>query len=231
MAAETKQEKARRALAVLDRLGHAMPEARIELDHRTPLELLVAVVLSAQCTDRRVNMVTPKLFEDFPTPAHYAEATPAQLEEYLKTLGLFRNKAKALVALGRLLVERHGGEVPVDRRSLAELPGVGNKTAGVVSMHAGGDDAFPVDTHVARLSHRLGFARGRTPDHIEAELQALLPNDRWFLGHQLLVWHGRRVCHAARPECDRCVAAELCPKKGVKPTRKAPRRGRPRARP
>lgn len=209
-----------------------MPEARIELDHQTPLQLLVAVILSAQCTDRRVNMVTPALFKDFPTPEALAQATPEQLHPYLQSLGLFRNKAKNLVALAQRLVKEHGGAVPVARASLAALPGVGNKTAGVVSMHAGGDDAFPVDTHVARLAARMGLSRGRTPDQIELDLRALLPIDRWFSGHQLLVWHGRRVCHARAPECDRCVARELCPKKGVKvrPTpkpRTTPQRARP----
>jgi endonuclease III len=235
MPAETRQDRARRALAILDRLGHAMPEARIELDHQTPLELLVSVVLSAQSTDRRVNMVTPALFKDFPTAAHYAGATPETLAEYIKSLGLFRNKAKALAALGRALVEHHRGEVPMSRAALAELPGVGNKTAGVVSMHIGGDEAFPVDTHVTRLAKRMGLSQAPTPDKIEAELQALVPRDRWFSGHQLLIWHGRRVCHALRPECDRCVVNALCPKKGVKLKALAKRtpklRSRPRARP
>jgi endonuclease-3 len=216
MVAENRHDKARRALGILDRLGHAMPEARIELEHQTPLQLLVSVILSAQCTDRRVNMVTPPLFKDFPTASHYAAMTPEGLHPYLKTLGLYRAKSKALVALGARLEAEHQGHVPLSRAASAALPGVGNKTAGVVSMHIGGDEAFPVDTHVARLSHRMGLARGKTPDKVEAELQALLPKDRWFLGHQLLVWHGRRVCHARRPECDRCAVGALCPKKGVK---------------
>lgn len=231
MSAENRHDRARRALAILDRLGHAMPEARIELDHETPLQLLVSVVLSAQCTDARVNMVTPPLFKDFPTAAHYAGTTPEVLEGYLKSLGLFRAKSKNLVALGRQLVEAHGGEVPLSRAALAGLPGVGNKTAGVVSMHIGGDEAFPVDTHVTRLSGRLGLARGKTPDQIEAELQALLPKDRWFIGHQLLIWHGRRVCHALRPECDRCVVNALCPKKGVKAKADSAKKAKPKRRP
>jgi endonuclease III len=235
MSAESRHDRARRALAILDRLGHAMPEARIELDHQTPLQLLVSVMLAAQCTDRRVNMVTPPLFRDFPSAAHYAQATPELLETYLKTLGLFRAKSKNLVAMGKKLLEAHAGEVPLSREALAELPGVGNKTAGVVSMHIGGDEAFPVDTHVTRLSKRMGLARGSDPDRIEAELQALLPRDKWFLGHQLLVWHGRRVCHALKPECERCVVGALCPKKGVKakaaPKRKPTPRSRTRARP
>jgi endonuclease III len=193
-----------------------MPEAHIELDSSSPLELLVAVVLAAQTTDRRVNQVTPALFRDFPSAAHYAQATQAQVEEYIKTVGLFRNKAKSLIKLGQALVAGHGGQVPISRAALAALPGVGPKTAGVVSMHLGGDEAFPVDTHVLRLSGRLGFSRKTDPDEVEEELQRLVPREGWFKGHQLLVWHGRRVCHARSPECHRCVVAELCPRRGVK---------------
>lgn len=203
---------------MVDRLDHAMPEAKIELDYRTPLELLVAVALSAQTTDKRVNLVTPALFRDFPTAQHYARATPKQLEAYIKTVGLFRNKAKNLAALGRALVELHGGEVPTTRALLAELPGVGLKTAGVVAIHLGGDHAFPVDTHVLRLSWRMGLTAKTTPDEVEADLQKLFPVARWFQAHQLIIWHGRRVCHARSPECHRCVVAELCPKRGVKLT-------------
>ena len=213
---ETKNERAARAAAVLDKLDAAMPEAKIELDHGSPWQLLVAVVLSAQSTDRRVNMVTPALHQAFPGPADYAKASPGEIEQHIKTLGLFRNKAKNLVALGKALMAEHQGAVPVSRAALAALPGVGNKTAGVVSMHIGGDRAFPVDTHVMRLSYRLGFTKHDKPDDIEEDLRALLPEDRWFQGHQLLIWHGRRVCHAVGPECHRCVVAELCPKKGVK---------------
>lgn len=229
MPRESGRERSYRAVQVLDALEAALPQARIELDHRTPYELLVAVVLSAQCTDARVNQVTPALFRDFPHPAALAEATPARLEDYLKTLGLFRNKAKALVALGRVLVEQHAGEVPRSRAVLESLPGVGRKTAGVVSMHVGGDRAFPVDTHVTRLAGRLGLSGATSPDRIEEDLCRLLPPERWFQGHQVLIWHGRRVCHAANPECARCVVAPLCPKKGVsRPRRTRGRRpGRP----
>ena len=203
-------------MEVLRRLDLAMPEAHIELDSSSPLELLVAVVLAAQTTDRRVNQVTPALFRDFPSAAHYARATQAQVEEYIKTVGLFRNKAKSLIKLGQALVVGHAGQVPTSRAALAALPGVGPKTAGVVSMHLGGDEAFPVDTHVLRLSGRLGFSRKTDPDEVEEELQRLVPREGWFKGHQLLVWHGRRVCHARSPECHRCVVAELCPRRGVK---------------
>ena len=205
--------RAARVFAAFDR---AMPEAHIELDYRTPLELVVAVLLSAQTTDKRVNLVTPALFTDFRHASDYAAATPAQLEPYVKTVGLFRNKAKALVGLGKALMEHHAGVVPVKRALLSELPGVGLKTAGVVSMHLdGGDPSFPVDTHVFRLSHRLGFSRGATPDDVEHDLRRIVPTAGWFKAHQLLVWHGRRVCHARSPECHRCVAAIDCPKRGV----------------
>ncbi|MBL8956144.1 MAG: endonuclease III [Myxococcaceae bacterium] len=207
-----------------------MPEAKIELDHQSPWQLLVAVILSAQSTDRRVNLVTPALHEAFPGPADYARATPQQVEAHIKTLGLFRNKAKSLVALGRELLATHQGVVPRTRAALAALPGVGNKTAGVVSMHIGGDRAFPVDTHVMRLSNRLGFTRHEKPDAIEEDLRALLPEEKWFQGHQLLVWHGRRVCHAQGPECHRCVVAELCPKRGVKLKKPKKARATPTAR-
>jgi endonuclease III len=209
-------DKQQRASAIIDRLDAAMPEAKIELDYRTPLELLVAVALSAQTTDKRVNLVTPALFAAFPTAAHYARATPKTLQPYIKTVGLFRNKSKNLVALGKQLVAQHGGEVPTSRAALAELAGVGLKTAGVVAIHLGSDSAFPVDTHVLRLSKRLGLSTKTKPDLVEADLQKLLPVARWSKGHQLLIWHGRRVCHARTPECHRCVVAELCPKRGVK---------------
>ena len=219
MAAEARSAKSARAVALLARLDAAMPEAVIELDYRTPLELVVAVALAAQTTDRRVNQVTPALFRDFPSAEHYARATPAELEPYLKTVGLFRNKAKNLANLGKALVSQHQGQVPVRRAVLAQLPGVGQKTAGVVAMHLGGDFAFPVDTHVLRLSKRLGLSTSDDPDDVEADLQKLVPKELWFKGHQLLVWHGRRVCHARSPECHRCVVAGLCPRRGVKATK------------
>ncbi|MCY1075235.1 endonuclease III [Archangium lansingense] len=221
------ESRRKRAVDVLDRLEESMPDVRIELNYRNPMELLVAVILSAQCTDKRVNMVTPALFQRFPDPYSYARASPEQLEPFIQTCGLYRAKAKNIVAAARALVDEHGGEVPCSRASLEELPGVGRKTAGVVCIHLGGDDAFPVDTHVKRLAHRLGFSRHEDPDKVELDMQALLPPERWAKGHQLLVWHGRRTCFARAPECERCHVADLCPKKGV---RTRPTAG-PRARP
>lgn len=215
-ARETNDAKRARAVEIISRLDAAMPEAKIELDYTTPLELVVAVALSAQTTDRRVNMVTPALFARFKTAADYAAVTPAEVEPFIKTVGLFRNKAKNLVKLGQVLMERHGGEVPGSREALSELPGVGNKTAGVVSIHLGTDVAFPVDTHILRLSKRLGFTNKTDPDDVEADLRKLVPQPLWFKGHQLIIWHGRRCCDALKPECHRCVVSDLCPKKGVK---------------
>ncbi|OJT18288.1 endonuclease III [Archangium sp. Cb G35] len=214
------ESKRKRAVDVLDRLEESMPDVRIELDYRTPMELLVAVILSAQCTDKRVNMVTPALFQRFPDPYSYARATVEELEPYIQTCGLYRAKAKNIIAAAQALVDEHGGEVPRSRALLEELPGVGRKTAGVVCIHLGGDDAFPVDTHVKRLAYRLGFSRHEDPDKVELDMQALLPPERWAKGHQLLVWHGRRTCLARAPACERCAVAHLCPKKGVrlKPT-------------
>ena len=215
MARESKAAKAARAAAILTALAEAMPDARIELDHRTPYELLVAVILSAQCTDRRVNMVTPALFRRFPDARALAQADEAEVRPFIQSLGLYRAKAKNLVAAAQALVADHGAEVPTGRAALALLPGVGNKTAGVVSMHIGGDAAFPVDTHVKRLAFRMGLTSAEAPDRVEADLQALLPPQRWVLGHQLLVWHGRRTCFARAPACQRCPVAALCPRRGV----------------
>jgi endonuclease-3 len=221
---ETVEQKRARAVQIIERLDHAMPEAKIELDYTTPLELVVAVALSAQTTDKRVNMVTPALFAKYRTAADYAAATPEELEPYLKTVGLFRNKAKNLVKLGQALVEKHGGVVPHSRAALAELPGVGNKTAGVVTIHLGGEKAFPVDTHILRLSKRLGLSTSTEPDDVERDLRKVVPEELWFKGHQLIIWHGRRCCDALRPECHRCVVEGLCPKKGVKPQKKLPKK-------
>nr|WP_049805246.1 endonuclease III [Stigmatella aurantiaca] len=219
---ESTEARRQRAVKVLDLLEKEMPDARIELDHRTPLELLVAVILSAQCTDKRVNLVTPALFQRFPDARAYAEAQPQDVEPYIQTCGLYRAKAKNIVAAAQALVHEHGSEVPRSREALEQLPGVGRKTAGVVCIHLGGDTAFPVDTHVNRLANRLGFTRHHHPDKVEDDLQALLPSERWRMGHQLLVWHGRRTCFARSPACERCVVAGLCPKLGVKQAKARP---------
>ncbi len=203
-----------------------MPGARIELDFRSDLQLLVAVILSAQCTDARVNEATPGLFAAYPDAAALAAARPEDLWPHVRRLGLFRNKAKAIVAAARVIQEAHGGKVPRTREALEALPGVGRKTAGVVLVHLGAGHAFPVDTHVGRVSRRLGFTRQENPDRVEEELSALLPPERWGLAHQLLVWHGRRTCHARKPACAGCAVAGLCRKVGVAPQGGAARRAR-----
>jgi endonuclease-3 len=227
---ETNEAKRKRAVQVLDRLGTEMPEVRIQLDYHTPLQLLVAVILSAQCTDKRVNLVTPALFQRFPDARAYAAVKPEAVEPYIQTCGLYRAKAKNLVAAAKALVAEHGGEVPRSREALEKLPGVGRKTAGVVCIHLGGDAAFPVDTHVKRLAGRLGFTTETHPDKVERDLQALVPPELWMNGHQLLVWHGRRTCFARSPACERCVVADLCPQRGVRASRARPAAA-PRARP
>jgi endonuclease-3 len=210
--AVTERDRARK---ILDRLEEAMPGARIELDFGTDLELLVSVILSAQCTDVRVNEVTPGLFAAFPDAAAYAAAGPEALWPHLRSLGLFRNKAKAIVASARVIEAEHGGRVPRTREALEALPGVGRKTAGVVLIHLGAGHAFPVDTHVGRVSRRLGFTRETDPDRVEERMSALLPPERWGKAHQLFVWHGRRTCHARKPDCEGCAVRRSCRRIGV----------------
>jgi endonuclease-3 len=208
-------EQRARALEVVRRLDAAMPGARIELDFGDDLQLMVSVILSAQSTDKGVNRVTPGLFAAFPDAAALAGAKPEQLWPHIRTLGLFRNKARAIVAAARRIVEVHGGAVPRTRSELEALPGVGQKSAGVILVQQGVEQAFPVDTHVGRLARRLGFTRQLAPGKVEAELRELFPSERWAQGHQLLVWHGRRCCTARAPACDRCPVGGLCPRRGV----------------
>ena len=215
MARESKAARGARFGQIVDRLEQAMPEARIALNYEDELQLLVAVMLSAQCTDAVVNTVTPALFARHPTAAHYAKSTPEQLGAFIKRVGLWRGKAKNLHAAMVRIERDHGGRIPRSREELRELPGVGWKTAGVVVNHAFGTPAFPVDTHVGRVARRLGLTRHEDPDKVEDDLTALLPPERWGRGHQLLIWHGRRTCEARRPHCSRCVVAELCPRRGV----------------
>jgi endonuclease-3 len=205
------------AVEIVDRLERAMPDVKIALEFGTDIELLVSVVLSAQSTDVGVNKATPALFAAFPDAAAYARARPEALWPYIRSLGLYRNKAKAIVAAMAAIAERHGGRVPRERVALEALPGVGRKTAGVVLVHLGAAQAFPVDTHVGRVARRLGLTREEDPDKVERDLMALVPEARWGRGHQLLVWHGRRTCAARAPACSRCVLDDLCPKRGVPP--------------
>lgn len=202
----------RRVATILRRLKKAYPGAHCALDHRTPFELLVATILSAQCTDARVNMVTPALFATYPTPAALAAARQEDVEALIRSTGFFRNKARNLIAMADALVERHGGEVPDGMEALRVLPGVGRKTANVVLGNAfGRNEGVTVDTHVARLSRLLGLTRHTDPVKIEQDLMALVPRRDWTLVSHLLIWHGRAVCVARRPQCGACVVAGLCP--------------------
>jgi endonuclease III len=210
-----REEKRARAAEILDRLERAMPDVRIALEFQDDVQLLVSVILSAQSTDVGVNRATPALFEAFPDAAAYARARPEDLWPFIRSLGLYRNKAKAIVAAMQAIAREHGGRVPRTREALEALPGVGRKTAGVVLVHLGAGHAFPVDTHVGRVSRRLGLTREIDPDRVEQDLMALFPEERWAHGHQLFVWHGRRTCLARVPACSRCAVAELCPKRGV----------------
>jgi len=201
-----------RAPLLLDRLGELYPEATCSLDWRTPYELLVATMLSAQCTDERVNKVTPALFESFPNAAAAAAVEPEAVEPYVRSTGFFHNKAKAIVGASRLLMERHGGEVPASMEELLELPGVARKTANVVLAHAYGINAgVTVDTHVRRLSQRLGLTRQTDPRRIEPDLMKLVPQPEWENLSIRLIFHGRAVCTARKPACANCPIADLCP--------------------
>jgi endonuclease-3 len=209
---ESPQERARRTRLLLRLLRQAYPDSRCALGHETPLELLVATILSAQCTDKRVNEVTPGLFRRHPSARHYAEAALADLEREIQSTGFFRNKARSLKGLGLALVGEHGGEVPRTMEQLVRLPGVGRKTANVVLGNAfGRNDGIVVDTHVGRLAKRLGLTREDDPVKVERDLMALVPQKSWTLWSHLLIDHGRAVCAARKPACDRCVLAPHCP--------------------
>jgi endonuclease-3 len=208
--------KKARAIEVFARLKRAHPDAHCELDHETPLQLLMATILSAQCTDKRVNMVTPLLFERFPTAQALADAQQAELEEIIKSTGFFRNKSKSLIGLGKALVERHGGAVPDSMESLVKLPGVGRKTANVILGNAfRKNEGVVVDTHVGRLSLRLGLTRETDPVKVERELMPLIPREDWTMLAHVLVFHGRRICYARTPKCEICVLSEICPSSTV----------------
>lgn len=196
---------------VLQALEGLYPDARAELHFSNPFETLIATMLSAQCTDKRVNMVTEKLFPLYPDAFAMAKLEPEELEPHIKSCGLYRTKAKHIVEACRALVELYDGQVPADRKKLMALPGVGQKTAGVVLLAAFGEDQIPVDTHVFRVSNRIGLAHANTPGGVEEGLRQVIPRDMWSFGHHLLIWHGRRICHARKPECDRCpLRGELC---------------------
>ena len=200
------------ARVVLDRLLAEYPNAHCALDFTNAYQLLAATILSAQCTDKRVNMVTPTLFARYPNAEALAAAKQEDVEEIIKTTGFFRNKAKSLIGMATALVEHHGGEVPADMDALVKLPGVGRKTANVILGNAfGRNDGIVVDTHVTRLSNRLGLATGTDAVKLEQALMPLFPQQHWTMLSHLLIEHGRQVCDARSPRCGDCVLADVCP--------------------
>jgi endonuclease-3 len=200
------------AAEIISLLKETYPDARCALTHRNAYELLCATILSAQCTDARVNMVTPTLFARYPTPYELARAKPTDVEEIIKSTGFFRNKTKSLIGMAQAVVADHGGEVPQTMEELRKLPGVGRKTANVVLGNAYSiNEGVTVDTHVTRLSRLLGMSHEVDPVKIEQELMRLFPREDWGLLSHLLIHHGRQVCVARRPKCGECVLAQLCP--------------------
>lgn len=195
---------------ILNGLEGLYPDAQPALKFRSPYELLVAVILSAQCTDERVNKVTEELFKNYDTPEKMIELTQPELEKYIFSCGFYRNKAAHILSASHDILEKYGGKVPDNLEELRTLAGVGRKTANVVYAVAFGGDAIAVDTHVFRVSNRLGIAEGKTPDKVEEGLCAVIPKDIWSKAHHYLIYHGRRVCHSQKPDCINCTLKEYC---------------------
>jgi endonuclease III len=213
---ETVAAKRERTAEIVRRLRGEYPDAHCSLTHGNPYELLTATILSAQCTDERVNMVTPALFRAYPAPSDLADARQEDVEELIRSTGFFRSKAKSLLGMAAGLVERHGGEVPRDMAELVALPGVGRKTANVVLGNAFGmSEGVVVDTHVKRLSGRLGLTRHTEPEKIEPDLMKLVAREDWTDLSHLFIYHGRAVCKAPTPRCELCVLADICPSSRV----------------
>ncbi|MGH7618074.1 MAG: endonuclease III [Gemmatimonadaceae bacterium] len=204
------------AAVVYDRLATHYPDAHCALDFATPFQLLIATILSAQCTDRRVNMVTPALFKRYPTPDALAAASPEELEEMIKSTGFFRNKTKSLIGMATAIAERHDGRVPDEMDALVKLPGVGRKTANVILGNAfEKNEGVVVDTHVTRLSQRLGLTKNSDAVKIEQDLMTLFPREQWTMLSHLLIEHGRQICDARRPKCEECFLSDICPSSRV----------------
>ena len=217
MPRETSEAKTARTRKIIAGLQRAYPDAHCELNYSNPLELLIATILSAQCTDKRVNLVTRDLFRKYRSAADFVKADPAELEADIRTTGFYRNKAKSIQAACRSIVELHQGKVPKTMEALLELGGVGRKTANVVLGNAFDINVgVVVDTHVGRLSFRLGLTRESDPVKIEQDLMRLVPEVQWTLFSHLLIWHGRRRCYARKPDCRHCEVLSLCPRLGVK---------------
>jgi endonuclease-3 len=211
----TPDPRRRHAGRIRRALARLYPDAHCALDHANPLQLLVATILSAQCTDARVNLITPALFARYPDAAAFAAATPGELEQAIQSTGFFRTKARNIMACCRQLLARHGGQVPGTMDALVPLPGVGRKTANVVLGNVFDVPGITVDTHVGRLSRRLGLTAETDPVKVERDLMALVPKKHWTVFSHRLIFHGRRVCHARKPDCAGCTLAKLCPRVGV----------------
>ncbi len=216
MPRESKKKRVERAELIYDLLWEEYPDARCALEHRDPYQLSVATILSAQCTDERVNMVTPALFEAYPSVEELADARPEELEEMIRSTGFFRNKAKSLIGMATGVSEKHGGELPRSMDELVKLPGMGRKTANVVLGNAFGiDEGVVVDTHVKRLSGLMGLSGEKTPEKIEQDLMGIFPRERWTMLSHLLIFHGRQICKARKPRCEACAVSHLCPSSRV----------------
>ena len=200
-----------RIAAIFERFEAACPDPRTELEYKTPFTLLVAVVLSAQATDKSVNKATEKLYQVADTPQQMLALGEAGLTPFIASIGLFRTKAKNVIALSRIIVEKYAGQVPLEREALMALPGVGRKTASVVLNELNIEPAIAVDTHVFRVAHRLKLSNGKTPDQVEADLMAIVPQDGLTRAHHWLILHGRYTCVARKPKCRECLVADLCP--------------------
>jgi endonuclease-3 len=212
---ESQATRAARAKRIVRQLARMYPDARCALDFESPLELLIATVLSAQCTDKRVNMVTPALFRRYPAAKAYARASPRELEKMIASTGFFRNKTKSIMAACHKIVDEHGGEVPGTMEELIKLPGVGRKTANVLLGNAFGTPGLTVDTHMIRVNRRLGLTRHTDAVKIEHDLMKLIPQKEWTLYSHRIIHHGRTICQARSPACESCELARLCPKIGV----------------
>jgi len=216
--AESAADRKKRAAAIVKGLAKAYPDAECALRHESPYQLLAATILSAQCTDERVNQVTPELFRRYPSPAALAVAKAEDVEKIVQSCGFFRAKTKSLLGMAQGLVARHDGEVPQDLEALVELPGVGRKTANVVLGTAYGlATGVVVDTHVRRISNRLWLTVSQDPEVIERDVMALLPRKEWVMFSHRIIWHGRRVCGARKPDCPTCPLLKLCPRVGLPP--------------
>ena len=202
----------KRASSIIALLKGLYPDARTALDHSSPLELLISTILSAQCTDERVNKVTPDLFRRYRSAKDFATANPAELEKMIRSTGFFRAKTKSIINCSKALIEKHNGEVPDTMEELVQLPGVGRKTANVIlGNYFRKAEGIVVDTHVKRLSERLGFTRQSDPEKIETDLMQIIPREDWIATGNLLIWHGRKICQARKPKCLECGINDLCP--------------------